>query len=62
MIIIFFFFREYYFSEENLQKDFFIRRRMDKDGYIPISLVASFNRVQGLTKDISKVVEVCFAF
>ncbi|XP_054708876.1 la-related protein 1B-like [Uloborus diversus] len=48
---------EYYFSEENLQKDFFIRRRMDADGYIPISLVASFNRVQALTKDITKVLE-----
>lgn len=48
---------EYYFSEENLQKDFFIRRRMDAEGFIPIYLVASFNRVQALTRDITKVLE-----
>lgn len=58
----FFFFREYYFSEENLQKDFFFRRRMNKEGYCAVSLVASFNRVQALTKDISKVLEVIFFF
>lgn len=51
-------FREYYFSEENLQKDFFMRRRMNSEGYIPITLIASFHRVQALTTDISKVLEV----
>ncbi|KAG8192438.1 hypothetical protein JTE90_017968 [Oedothorax gibbosus] len=48
---------EYYFSEENLQKDFFMRRRMNSEGYIPITLIASFHRVQALTTDISKVLE-----
>lgn len=48
---------EYYFSEENLQKDFFLRRKMDAEGYLPISLIASFRRVQGLTQDVNKVVE-----
>ncbi|KAJ8298225.1 hypothetical protein KUTeg_024756 [Tegillarca granosa] len=48
---------EYYFSEENLQRDFFLRRRMDKEGYIPISLIASFHRVQALTQDVSLVIE-----
>ncbi|RWS06981.1 la-related protein 1B-like protein [Dinothrombium tinctorium] len=43
---------EYYFSEENLQRDFFIRRKMDNEGYLPISLIASFQRVQALTQDV----------
>lgn len=53
-----FFFREYYFSEENLQKDFFLRRKMDAEGYLPMSLIASFHRVQALTNDIRLIVEV----
>ena len=48
---------EYYFSSENLQRDFFLRRKMDNEGYLPISLVASFNRVQQLTQEISFIVE-----
>ncbi|XP_015916838.2 la-related protein 1 isoform X1 [Parasteatoda tepidariorum] len=52
---------EYYFSEENLQKDFFMRRRMSSEGYIPIALIASFHRVQAQTQDISKVLEAISA-
>lgn len=52
-------FREYYFSEINLQKDFFLRRKMDKEGWIPISLIASFHRVQQLTQDVQMIIEVC---
>ena len=48
---------EYYFSKENLDRDFFLRRKMTPDGYLPISLVASFNRVQQLTQDITFIVE-----
>ena len=48
---------EYYFSSENLQRDFFLRRKMDPEGYLPISLVASFNRVQQLTQDIAFIVD-----
>lgn len=48
---------EYYFSEENLQKDFFMRRRMNAEGFIPVALIASFHRVQLLTPDINKVIE-----
>lgn len=48
---------EYYFSEENLQRDFFLRRKMDKDGFLPISLIASFHRVQALTQDVTLVVD-----
>ncbi|KAH7645645.1 la-related protein 1-like protein [Dermatophagoides farinae] len=48
---------EYYFSEENLQRDFFLRRKMDEQGFLPISLIASFHRVQALTQDVTLVVE-----
>lgn len=50
--------REYYFSEENLQRDFFLRRKMDVDGWIPVSLIASFHRVQQVTHDVNFIVEV----
>lgn len=48
---------EYYFSEENLHGDLFLRRKMDKQGYLPISLIASFYRVQALTKNFLQIVE-----
>lgn len=46
---------EYYFSEENLQRDFFLRRKMDDEGYLPITLIASFHRVQALSTDIAVI-------
>lgn len=47
---------EYYFSEENLMKDLFLRRKMDSEGYLPVTLIASFHRVRALTTDINKVI------
>lgn len=49
-------FSEYYFSPDNLQKDFFIRRKMDPEGFLPISLIASFPRMRQLTLDMSVIV------
>lgn len=43
---------EYYFSAENLQADIYLRQQMSKDGYVPLSLIASFNRVQSLCNDL----------
>ncbi|CAJ0579162.1 unnamed protein product, partial [Mesorhabditis spiculigera] len=48
---------EYYFSPDNLQKDFFLRRKMSPEGYLPIALIASFPRVRSLTEDIAIIVE-----
>ncbi|CAJ0941369.1 unnamed protein product, partial [Mesorhabditis belari] len=48
---------EYYFSPDNLQKDFFLRRKMNPNGFLPISLIASFPRVRSLTEDIAIIVE-----
>lgn len=47
---------EYYFSETNLTGDFFLRRKMDSEGYIPIALIASFHRILALTADVSLVI------
>lgn len=46
---------EYYFSEENLMKDFFLRRKMDAEGYLPVTLIASFHRLQALTTDLAMI-------
>ncbi|CAG2114566.1 unnamed protein product [Medioppia subpectinata] len=48
---------EYYFSDENLQRDFFLRRKMDANGFLPISLISSFHRVQALTQDVQMVID-----
>ncbi|CAL4059464.1 unnamed protein product, partial [Meganyctiphanes norvegica] len=50
---------EYYFSDSNLANDIFMRRKMSKDGYIPVSLIASFNRMKQLTQDVKLIIEVC---
>ena len=49
---------EYYFSPDNLARDFFLRRKMDVDGWIPVPLVATFHRVQALTQDLEYVIRV----
>lgn len=49
--------REYYFSEENLLRDFFLRRKMDSEGYLPINLIATFHRVRALTADFEVVID-----
>ncbi|KAF3841111.1 hypothetical protein F7725_006973 [Dissostichus mawsoni] len=48
---------EYYFSLDNLERDFFLRRKMDQEGFLPLSLVASFHRVQALTTDVNLILE-----
>ncbi|TFK17160.1 hypothetical protein FA15DRAFT_711075 [Coprinopsis marcescibilis] len=49
---------EYYLSPQNMAQDFFLRQRMDSRGWIPIPLIASFNRVRRLTMDANLVKEV----
>lgn len=48
---------EYYFSEDNLQKDFFLRRKMTPEGFLPVLLIASFPRVRALTEDLTLIGE-----
>jgi hypothetical protein len=40
-----------------LEKDFFIRRNMHKDGFLPVSIIANFPRIQNLTQDFAVVVK-----
>lgn len=48
---------EYYFSDKNLERDMFIRRKMDADGYLAIAMIASFHRVQMLTQDLNLIID-----
>ncbi|KAK1551080.1 hypothetical protein Q3G72_029929 [Acer saccharum] len=59
---------DYYFTKENLVKDIYLRQKMDDEGWVPIKLIAGFNKVKLLTSNIrfildalrgSMVVEVC---
>ncbi|KAF8519428.1 hypothetical protein JB92DRAFT_2710844 [Gautieria morchelliformis] len=49
---------EYYFSVQNLCVDFWLRKQMDNRGWVPISVIASFNRVRQLTYDVGLVRDV----
>ena len=48
---------EYYFSAQNLQKDYFLRGKMDDDGWIEISVIANFNRVRALAPNPAVIAE-----
>jgi len=49
---------EYYLSPQNMAQDYYLRQQMNPEGWIPVSLLASFNRVQQFTTDIEMVQEV----
>ncbi|KAJ1970714.1 hypothetical protein H4R35_005702 [Dimargaris xerosporica] len=46
---------EFYFSVENLVKDVFFRSQMNEQGFVPLSLIAGFNRVKALTTDTAAI-------
>lgn len=48
---------DYYFSDENLIKDIFLRQNMDDQGWVPIKLIAGFNKVSYLTDNIQLILE-----
>ena len=52
--------REYYFSLDNLCKDMFLRKHMDSQGFVFLSVIANFNRIRQLTQDMDLVRLVCF--
>lgn len=43
---------EYYFSPDNLCKDIYLRKHMDIQGWVPVSLIKEFNRVKQWTSTI----------
>ncbi|XP_008806121.1 la-related protein 1C-like [Phoenix dactylifera] len=48
---------EYYFSPDNLCKDIYLRQNMDDQGWVPISLIAGFNRVKQLANNIQYILD-----
>lgn len=48
---------EYYFGTENMLKDVWLRQRMNEEGWVPVSLVAGFKRVQSMTTDLGLIME-----
>ncbi|WOG97752.1 hypothetical protein DCAR_0417093 [Daucus carota subsp. sativus] len=48
---------EYYFSDANLVKDDFLRSNMDDQGWVSITLIASFRRVSKLTIDVQLILD-----
>ncbi|XP_023003871.1 la-related protein 1C-like [Cucurbita maxima] len=48
---------EYYFSGQNLIKDTFLRKNMNEEGWVPIRLIASFNKVKRLTESIPIILD-----
>lgn len=50
---------EYYFSVDNLCKDLYLRRHMDSQGFVFLSVLAKFNRIRQLTQDLELVRYVC---
>ncbi|KAK6939312.1 La-type HTH domain [Dillenia turbinata] len=48
---------DYYFSDVNLLKDEYLKQNMDEQGWVPITLIAGFNRVKNLTSNIQLILE-----
>ncbi|OTA54318.1 hypothetical protein K449DRAFT_426324 [Hypoxylon sp. EC38] len=42
---------EYYFSIDNLCKDWYLRKFMDSQGFVPLDVIASFKRMQEIAAD-----------
>ncbi|KAI5055609.1 hypothetical protein GOP47_0029130 [Adiantum capillus-veneris] len=42
---------DYYFSVENLCRDVFLRTHMDEEGFVPVSVIAQFNRIRSLSSN-----------
>lgn len=50
---------EYYFSIDNLCKDVFLRKHMDSKGFVFLSFIAGFKRIQSLTQDFELLKLAC---
>ncbi len=50
---------DYYFSIENLCKDMYLRTHMDSQGWVPLTVIAGFNRIRSLTEDMNLIRHVC---
>ncbi|TVY81575.1 putative HTH La-type RNA-binding protein [Lachnellula suecica] len=50
---------EYYFSIDNLCKDVYLRSHMDSQGFVFLSFIGNFKRIQALTQDFEMVRYAC---
>ncbi|KAK4178845.1 hypothetical protein QBC36DRAFT_93250 [Triangularia setosa] len=50
---------EFYFSVDNLCKDWYLRKHMDGQGFVPLDVIAGFSRVKQLTTDRSVLRFAC---
>jgi la-related protein 1 len=50
---------EYYFSIDNLCKDVFLRKHMDSQGFVFLTFIADFKRIQALTKELEMIRFAC---
>ena len=48
---------EYYFCDKNYEKDNFLKQNEDDKGFIPISVILGFNKIQMITKDKNEFIE-----
>lgn len=49
----------YWFSFENLIRDLYLRKRMDDNGFVPLSFLMPWKRMQVLTSDVKMVRFAC---
>ncbi|CAK7263308.1 hypothetical protein SEPCBS57363_000508 [Sporothrix epigloea] len=50
---------DYYFSLDNLVKDVFLRRKMNDQGFVPLSVIAKFKRMAELAPSIDFIRAAC---
>ncbi|KAI3798823.1 hypothetical protein L1987_34103 [Smallanthus sonchifolius] len=48
---------DYYFSNENLVRDTYLRRNMDEQGWVSVSLIAGFKKVSLLTDNVQLILD-----
>ncbi|KAI1206445.1 uncharacterized protein F4807DRAFT_231983 [Annulohypoxylon truncatum] len=50
---------EYYFSIDNLCKDWYLRKFMDSQGFVPLTVIAGFKRMQEIAADWQLIRVAC---
>jgi len=50
---------DYYFSVDNLSKDIYLRKHMNRQGWVLLKYVAGFKRIQALTQSYELIVSAC---
>ncbi|XP_054805527.1 la-related protein 1C-like [Prosopis cineraria] len=48
---------EYYFSKQNLVGDIFLRKKMDRQGWVDVFVIAEFRRMKQLTQNVHHILE-----